>query len=182
MVQWLESIESFLESSPTTLGSSEPEPKEILWQTIIGDYPTSSTLIDSPRLSQAYEYWYKYHRLSAGKFISSLFVSYESNRPDVYERVQLFEDMKNTSLSTQPVFGTAQKRLLGYGPEGLLPGDTECIIKGALISFLLRPDMNTVGSGERNGKRWRLVGGCFVHGLMYGEGLSRREMEEFVIT
>ena len=86
MVQWLESIESFLESSPTTLGSSEPEPKEILWQTIIGDYPTSSALIDSPRLSQAFEYWYKDHRLSAGKFISSLFDAYLQT-PHVYELV-----------------------------------------------------------------------------------------------
>ena len=181
MVQWLKSIESFLEKPPTTLGSSEPEPKEMLWQTIIGDYPTSSAPIDSPRLSQAFEYWYREHRLSAGKFISSMFDSYVPNRSDVYEGVQLFEDMKNASLSTQLVFGTAQKRLLGYGPEGLLPGDTVCIIKGALTPFLLRPDTETVGSGEQNGKRWRLVGGCFVHGLMYREGLSMGEMEEIVI-
>ena len=181
MIQWLENIESFLGSPPPILGSSEPKPKDILWQTIVGDYPTSSALIDSPRLSQAFEDWYKDHRLSAGKFISSLLDSY-LHTPDVYERVQLFEDMKNASLSTQPVFGTEQKRLLGYGPEGLLPGDTVCIIKGALIPFLLRPDTDTVRSGEQSGKRWRLVGGCFVHGLMYREGLSMRETEEFVIT
>ena len=182
VIQWLQSIESFLESPPPILGSSEPTPKEILWQTIVGDYPTSSALIDSPRLSRAFVYWYEEHRQNAGKFISSLFDSCMPNKPDFYELLHLFEDMKNTSLSCQPVFGTAQKRLLGYGPEGLLRGDTVCIIKGAVIPFLLRPDTDTVGSGGQNGKRWKLVGGCFVHGLMYGEGLSMGEMEEFVIT
>ena len=182
IIQWLESIESFLEDSLLILVSSQPKPKEILWQTIVGDYSTSSALIDSPRLSRAFEYWYKYHRLSTGKVISSIFDSYLPNKSDVYERVQLFEDMKCRSLSTQPVFSTVQKRLLGYGPEGLLPGDTVCIIKGAVIPFLLRPDTDAVRSGEQNGKRWRLVGGCFVHGLMYGEGLSMGEMEEVIIT
>ena len=176
LLQWLENIESFLESSSPILGSSEPKPKKILWQTIVGDYSTSSSPIDSPRLSRAFEYWYSEHRLAAGKSISRLL-----HPPDDFDLVQLFEDMKNTSLSTQPVFSTAQKRLLGYGPEGLLPGDTVCIIKGAVIPFLLRPDTDTVRSDEQNGKRWRLVGGCFVHGLMYGEGLSMGEMEEIVI-
>lgn len=182
IIQWLENIESFLESSPTILGSSESKPKEMLWQTMVGDYSTSSAPIDSPRLSQAFEYWYKMHRLSAGQFISRLRDAYLLSKPDVYERVQLFEDMKGSSMSTQPVFGTAQKRLLGHGPHGLLPGDTVCIIKGAHIPFLLRPDTDTERSGEQSGKRWRLVGGCFVHGLMYREGLSMGEMEEIVIV
>ena len=177
-VQWLKNIESFLESSPTIPESSEPKPKEILWQTIVGDYPTSSALIDSPRLSQAFETWYKHHSLSAGRSKSNLL---RLHTPDFSDLLEPFDNIKNTSLSSRPVFGTAQKRFLGFGPHGLLPGDTVCIIKGARIPFLLRPDTDTVRSGEQNGKRWRLVGGCFVHGLMYGEGLSMGEMEEFVI-
>ena len=182
IIQWLENIESFLESSSPILGSTEPKPKDFLWQTIVADYTTSSTLIDSPRLSQAFEYWYKRYRLWAGKSISGLFVlSYLLDTLDVHEGLDLFEYLKDSTLSTQPVFGTAQKRLLGFGPHGLLPGDTVCIIKGAVIPFLLRPDTDTVRTGEQDGKRWRLVGGCFVHGLMYGEGLSMGDMEEIVI-
>ena len=177
--QWLENIRSFFKIPSSILNSSEPKPKEILWQTIVGDYPTSSALIDSPRLSQAFETWYKHHSLSAGRSISNLL---RLHTPDFSDLLEPFDNIKNTSLSSRPVFGTAQKRLLGFGPHGLLPADTVCIIKGARIAFPLRPDTDTVRSGEQNGKRWRLVGGCFVHGLMHGEGLSMGEMEEIVIT
>ena len=76
------------------------------------------------------------------------------------------------------------RRLLGSGPEGMLPGDLVCIIMGARTPFLLRPDAGCVG--DQSGERWKLVGPCFVYGLMYGlmygKGLSMGEPEKLIVT
>ena len=62
----------------------------------------------------------------------------------------------------------------------MLPGDMVCIILGARTPFLLRPD--TKSMGDQSGESWKLVGPCFVYGLMYGEGLGMGEPKEFVVT
>ncbi|MCJ1277397.1 hypothetical protein MMC21_005209 [Puttea exsequens] len=179
-LQWLDDIEHFLSNPSPSLNSNQPQPREILWQTIVGDYPTGEAPIES-NLSEAFECWYQAQRELAGKNRSSLLDSI-SRRPDVYDQAQTFEDLKAASLHDRPVFGTTQKRLLGHGSKGLLPGDTVCIVKGALTPFLLRPVMDNMEDAGNDSQPWRLVGGCFVHGLMYGEGLEMGELEEFIIT
>lgn len=52
-----------------------------------------------------------------------------------------------------------------YGHVGLAPGlakldDVLCFIRGARVPFVLRPGLN---------KRYRLIGDCYIHGLMHGE-------------
>jgi hypothetical protein len=52
-----------------------------------------------------------------------------------------------------------------YGHVGLAPGlakldDVLCFIQGARVPFVLRPGLN---------QRYRLVGDCYIHGLMRGE-------------
>ena len=178
-LQWIEDIKNFLENSSPELRPDKIQSREILWQTIVGDYPSSEAPINS-HLSRAFECWYQAQRELAGKNKSSLLASI-SRRPDVYDQAQIFEDLKATSLHDRPIFGTTQKHLLGHGPKGLLPGDTVWIVKGTLTPFLLRPNTDDVESDRFGRKRWRLVGSCFVHGFMYGEGLSMGEPEEFVI-
>ncbi|KAH7127969.1 heterokaryon incompatibility protein-domain-containing protein [Dactylonectria estremocensis] len=51
---------------------------------------------------------------------------------------------------------------IGIGPINTAPGDVICVIAGADVPFVLRP---TAGS-------FRLVGECFVQGLMFGELLE----------
>ncbi|PVH83121.1 HET-domain-containing protein [Cadophora sp. DSE1049] len=57
---------------------------------------------------------------------------------------------------------------LGQVPFGTRPGDLVCILKGGIVPFLLRED----------GECYRLVGECFVNGIMYGEALDRRDIVE----
>ena len=61
--------------------------------------------------------------------------------------------------------------LLGQGPPVVPSGDLVCVILGAHTPFLLRE--NVVHGGQR--PTYQLVGGCYVHGLMDGEGLGRGE-------
>lgn len=177
LLQWLENVEAFLKTSPIPL-SYGTQPKDILWQTMVGHYGIDQTAIDSD-LSQAFECWYQSYRELAGKDKSRLIAS-QSRKPQFYDQVQTFEDLKASSLQDRPIFATNRKRLLGHGPKGLLPGDIVCVIKGALTPFLLREDTSSTEHGEID-QRWRLVGACFVHGVMYGEGLGMGEWREFLI-
>ena len=60
---------------------------------------------------------------------------------------------------------------LGLGPPQAQRGDLIYIILGAYTPFLLR--QKTAGEGQR--RLYELVGECYMHGLMNGEGLDMGE-------
>ncbi|KAK3174913.1 hypothetical protein OEA41_002159 [Lepraria neglecta] len=178
-VKFINDIKVFLNTSHASSHSRSFESKETLCYTLIGDYPTGEATVGSD-LQEAYNAWYSSYRELAGHHtIKSFFASALRNR-EIYGQIQKFEDLRAASVNDSPIFGTTTKRLLGFGPEGMLPGDILCIILGAHTPFLLRPDTDC--KEDQSGKRWKLVGPCFVHGLMYGEGLSMGEPKEFVVT
>jgi hypothetical protein len=57
-------------------------------------------------------------------------------------------------------FNTASG-LRGLGPAAMRPGDSVCVLYGASMPFVVRPE----------GAAYRLVGECYVHGLMRGQGV-----------
>jgi hypothetical protein len=57
-------------------------------------------------------------------------------------------------------FNTASG-LRGLGPGGMRPGDIVCVLYGASMPFVIRPE----------GAAYRLIGECYVHGLMRGQGV-----------
>jgi hypothetical protein len=62
-------------------------------------------------------------------------------------------------------------------PPGSLAGDVICVIKGARMPFILRP---TSAIGESPGY-YRLVGCCYIHGVMDGELDLRKSESLFLI-
>ena len=179
-LEWIHKIEYFLRASSPAVGQNDPEPMEVLWQTILGDYPTEENQIDGD-FQQAFESWYHAQRELAGRDKTRLLASI-SRKPEVYDQAQNFEDLKAASLHDRPVFGTAHHHLLGHGPKGLLLGDKICVVIGGSTPFLLRANIDHANHDETAEKRWKLVGDCFVHGLMYGEGLCMGEPEDVFIT
>lgn len=65
------------------------------------------------------------------------------------------------ALSGRSVLATSNG-WIGLGPINKAPGDVICVIEGADVSFVLRPTADC----------FRLVGECFVQGLMCGELLE----------
>ena len=179
-LEWIHDIEFFLRAPSPAVGRNDSQPMEVLWQTILGDYPTKKNQIDGD-LQQAFECWFQVQRELAGKGKTELLASI-TRKPAVYDQAQKFEDLKAASLHERPVFGTTQHHLLGHGPKGLLPGDTLCVVIGGSTPFLLRADLDHANHDGIAEKRWKLVGDCFVHGLMYGEGLCMGEPEDVFIT
>jgi hypothetical protein len=57
-------------------------------------------------------------------------------------------------------FNTASG-LRGLGPAAMRPGDSVCVLYGASMPFIIRPE----------GAAYRLIGECYVHGLMRGQGV-----------
>ena len=176
-LSFLNAGEAFLESSNTGSNAKDSTSKETLFYTLIRDYPIGEAIVDSD-LVDAYNAWYLAHRELGGHHTIKSFFASATRGPEIYNQIQLFEDLLGPP--DEPLFGTTTRRLLGSGPDGMLPGDIVCIIMGACTPFLLRPDMEC--RGDQRGKRWKLVGPCFVYGLMYGEGLGMGEPEEFVVT
>lgn len=174
-LNFLNDVEAFLNDSHASSNSKASTSKETLFYTLIRDYPIGEATVDSDLL-EAYNAWYSAYRQLAGYHTIKSFLASATRGPETYGQIQNFEDL--IGGSNGPIFGTTARRLLGSGPEGTLPGDVVCIIMGARTPFLLRPDTECVG--HQAGRRWKLVGPCFVYGLMYGEGLSMGEPEEFV--
>ena len=173
----LNDVEAFLNSSRTNSNSRGPASKETLFYTLIKDYPIGDATVDSDIL-KAFDAWYSAHQELAGQRIARSFFASATRTTETYDQIQAFEDLLGPP--NEPMFGTATRRLLGSGPKGMLPGDVVCIIMGACTPFLLRPDMES--TADQRGKRWKLVGPCFVHGLMYGEGLNMGDPKEFIVT
>lgn len=173
-LSFLNEINAFLDSSHASSNLKNFISKETLFYTLIRDYPIGETTVDS-NLLEAYNAWYSAYWELAGHHIIKSFFASATRDPETYGQIQKFEDL--IGASNGPIFGTMTQRLLGSGPEGMLRGDVVCIILGARTPFLLRPD-----TGDQEGKRWKLVGPCFVYGLMYGEGLGMGDPKDFVVT
>jgi hypothetical protein len=65
----------------------------------------------------------------------------------------------HTAYSGRRLFRTAGNSL-GLGAQSLQAGDVVWVVAGAAVPTVLRPV---------SGKRWRLVGEAYIHGIMDGE-------------
>ncbi|KAK3904750.1 heterokaryon incompatibility protein-domain-containing protein [Staphylotrichum tortipilum] len=64
-------------------------------------------------------------------------------------------------------WGEGGDERVGLGPEAARPGDVVAVLFGAIVPFVLRPF-----DGPEGRKCWKLVGECFVPGLMQGEAVE----------
>lgn len=59
---------------------------------------------------------------------------------------------------------------LGVGPDGMQIGDNVCILYGLETPYIVRP----VGKQGH----YKLIGECFVNGIMYGEAFDMALTEQ----
>ena len=59
---------------------------------------------------------------------------------------------------------------IGLVPKESRTGDVIMLVKGCLVPLVMRKDVQT--------GMWRLVGGCYVHGIMRGERFKEEECED----
>ncbi|KAF2138221.1 uncharacterized protein K452DRAFT_353118 [Aplosporella prunicola CBS 121167] len=69
--------------------------------------------------------------------------------------------------------GTTAKGYLGLLPRQAKPGDIVCVLFGCNVPFIIR---------KADGDKYRLVGECYVHGIMRGEVINMDDVPYIVIT
>jgi hypothetical protein len=78
----------------------------------------------------------------------------------------------NASLRNRRL-GTTIKRYLGLFPRQAQAGDVVCVLSGCHVPFVLRKD---------RGVTYKLVGECYVHGIMDGEVMKMEKIPLTTIT
>jgi hypothetical protein len=68
-------------------------------------------------------------------------------------------------------FFVTKKGYVGFAPHDAAIGDEICVFYGAAVPFVLRKSW-------RSGSAYKLIGECYIHGIMYGEALSFEGIQE----
>jgi hypothetical protein len=82
-------------------------------------------------------------------------------------------------------FAVTRRGYFVLGPDALQTGDVVVVLRGGKVPFVLRKVSVGGGGGggdDDNEERWVLVGECYVHGLMDGEGWDVEGVEEQVFA
>jgi hypothetical protein len=81
-------------------------------------------------------------------------------------------------------FAVTRQGYFVLGPDALQEGDVVAVLRGGKIPFVLRrASTNSDGDpGTDTGDRWILIGECYVHGIMDGEGWDVEGVEEEVFS
>jgi Heterokaryon incompatibility protein (HET) len=106
----------------------------------------------------------KHLRLSKGRLTAS------------YSREKTKSFLTSAAMANKGrVLFLTETGFLGLGPSGMRRGDSLCILNGGRTPFLLRKLSSETQSiygklvGETKPAHWKLLGDCYVHGLMHGE-------------
>ena len=134
-------------------------PADAFWRTLMCN-TTDSFLLPGLEFERSFSSW--------NEVLLRADVRARTGHDDYWSR----EDCQNLSAQAQPFersfalwsagrkFCTTNGKRLGMVPRAAHVGDIICAFSGAVTPFVLRPD----GSGN-----YRLVGECYVHGLMGDE-------------
>jgi hypothetical protein len=83
-----------------------------------------------------------------------------------------FYEMARTSCLNRRLF-LIDKGMIGAGPESIEVGDQVVLLFGARTYIIVRPDLSAGDSGRRATNRCRLVGQCYMAGLMGNELVTK---------
>ena len=83
-----------------------------------------------------------------------------------------FFQMSSVATQGNRVFFRTRNGLLGLGPRCVEEGDTVAVLFGGGVPFVLRAAKESE-TGEPLMGHWRLVGACYIRGLMEGQAVER---------
>jgi Heterokaryon incompatibility protein (HET) len=154
--------------------------REAYWRTLIGD----RTLTARPApaaFAEGFDGWQENLRL-----MSSI---RETNRiapPDCMQNVQVVSAFRDAAARC--LFGRrfciTNNGYIGLVPPYACERDIVCAVLGAKTPLVLRPTDDVAGTGQdRRNSKYRLVGECYIHGIMMGEAIAPQvEMEVLEIV
>ncbi|CAG8040268.1 unnamed protein product [Penicillium salamii] len=66
-----------------------------------------------------------------------------------------------------------EREYLGLAPPGAKKGDHVVVLEGSRVPFVLR---------KVDGGFWKVIGECYVHGIMYGEAFDAQKCEDIILV
>ena len=91
------------------------------------------------------------------------------------EYKRILYDRAVQMATVQRKFFITQKGFLGIGPPTMSSGDRVVVLFGGNVPFLLREHVNSTTTGislEGPDPLWKLIGDCYLHGIMDGEAMD----------
>ncbi|KAG4427692.1 hypothetical protein IFR05_016824 [Cadophora sp. M221] len=159
---FFDDADDIINPDPTLVyGSTGESMSEVYWRTLIGNKGMNSAEATEDYAQQYEECRYFFNNNTLDSLTSA-------------EQI----------LSLNLYCGCVAALLLTYrvcvanGFVGLVPtqakvGDIVCVFNGGATPFIIRPSKETEGT-------FRLIGGCYIHGLMRGESLQSPQWKEEV--
>lgn len=157
--------------------SANSDPFEILWRTLISDHirAKGKCIYPAPaRYRTAFEQFYAlYLNPILGGLSFEQATAYVENDSTIFaahkqQAATFIESFWGKKINNRRFASTAKKTLALVHPN-TKQGDLVCIFIGAEVPFVIRK--KDFGSCSGNAE-FELVGQCYVHGLMEGQGLQ----------
>jgi hypothetical protein len=133
---------------------------DVQWRTLIGNR--------AMHVAEAPEEYALQYRLCR-QFVENL-QSANLTLDDYIQSMNLYVGCLGAMITHYKLCAT-QNGFVGLVPLSTRVGDTVCVFSGGAMPFVLRPSMNRRG-------RHRLIGGCYIHGMMKGEALRFQYWKE----
>jgi hypothetical protein len=173
MESYINEVADMIASLNPVLGGSR---SELAWRVPIAD-ATFSDVIVSTKLDMESSYKALRHLFDTQSPTVMKLTDYDKFRSDDSEtasspppllKAQNYINALQTNLFGWRFF-TTRKGYVGIAPDGV-KFDTVAIFSGGKIPFLLRERTSIEGG-------WSLIGECYVHGIMGGEGFEKKDTQ-----
>ena len=197
-LRWIKEAEEFIvehSMNPYHTRYSQQELSEVLWRTLIGDRSQTSrpaTPIRGKYFQSFRSFLLEFQDLSRkyGKDLPGLMQAIRDHGPfGNMTSPQRVGEMVRDMVGDESLFASRfyPRRLaathmgyIGMVPKGTKKNDIIVLFYGAEVPFVLRPKLNNTEEGSE--LEYQIVGECYLHGAMDGEGLDiGHEEHDFVI-
>jgi hypothetical protein len=124
---------------------------------------TIGAKLQGPRLQKLLDSWYSIalRRPATAHTVISLTVSKKNYK----QRFNLIHDAVGRTIHRKMIRTT--KGYIGMGPRSTKEGDCVVLVQGGRVPLVLRP----------RDHHWELLGDCYLHGIMHGEGFEEAKCE-----
>lgn len=171
MVTWVDQLRAAVDAS-TLYKENNHDKEDVLWRTLIAN-TIRPGLPAREEYRQFFESWLQIHRQPAANGNDVTICK------TIWDEAWMFNVAFSDAMDTRVIF-TTKRGLIGIGPPYIQAGDLLCIIIGAQTPFLVRKRMQP--GPEKAALVYELVGDCYVHGLMNGEGLGMGKEEDITLA
>ena len=139
-------------------------PPERFWRTLTGNRGRDAS--NTPHYFQrACAFFFSSGRVTDDQYATAVRDDHPKFVAEFLQRVQAI-------IWKRRMIITDQERLLGLGSKDVQDGDLICIIFGCSVPVVLRKIVSDEMTGEHH---YKLVGDCYVHGMMDGEVFTMQQ-------